>query len=197
MENIFPNFNKLVNKEFKEEFLRQRSKVIWMVGLSGAGKSTIALSLERALFENNYFTMLLDGDNIRFGLNNNLGFTEEDRFENIRRVAEVAKLFMNCGVITICSFISPKQKMRNVAKEIIGADNFLEIFVNSSIEVCEQRDVKGLYEKVRKGEIKNFTGKDAVFEAPENPSLELRTDKEPIEESLMKLYNFLEPQIRY
>lgn len=197
MENIFPIFHKSVNRNFKEEFLNQRSKVIWMVGLSGAGKSTIAISLERALLENNYFTMLLDGDNVRFGLNNNLSFTEEDRTENVRRVAEVAKLFLNCGVVTICSFISPTREMREKAKEIIGAENFLEVYVNSPIEVCEQRDVKGLYEKARKGEIKNFTGIDSAFEAPENPSFELRTDLDTPEESVGKLYNFLITQIKY
>jgi adenylylsulfate kinase len=147
-----------------------------MVGLSGSGKSTIAKALEQDLYERGFLTQLLDGDNLRTGINNNLGFSEADRTENIRRSAEVSKLFLNCGIITICSFISPTEEIRQAAKMIIGESDYFEVYVNAPFEVCEQRDVKGLYKKARNGEIKNFTGLDAPFEAPKKPSVELRTD---------------------
>lgn len=160
-----------------------------MIGLSGSGKSTLARYLENTLHSMGYLTQLLDGDNLRTGINNNLGFSEEDRMENIRRTAEVAKLFINAGVITICSFITPTKKSREVAKEVIGEDNYFEVFINCPLEVCEQRDVKGLYAKARKGEIKNFTGIDSPFDNPENPDLELNTDQMSIETCHEKLVN--------
>jgi adenylylsulfate kinase len=181
MENIHPIFDKILNRSHKETLLKQRSVVIWMVGLSGSGKSTIARALEQDLYEKGHLTQLLDGDNLRTGINNNLGFSEADRTENIRRSAEVSKLFLNCGIITICSFISPTEEIRQSAKKIIGEKDYFEVFVNCPFEVCEQRDVKGLYKKARNGEIKNFTGLDAPFEAPENPSIELRTDLKELE----------------
>lgn len=179
--NIHPIFDKILNRGQKELMLKQKSVVIWMVGLSGSGKSTLAKSLEATLHEQGYLTQLLDGDNLRTGINNNLGFSEEDRLENIRRSAEVSKLFLNCGIITICSLISPTEEIRNLAKNIIGEKDYFEVFVNCPFEVCEARDVKGLYKKARNGEIKNFTGLDSPFEPPSNPALELRTDINDLE----------------
>jgi adenylylsulfate kinase len=153
-----------------------------MVGLSGSGKSTLARALENELHLKGHLTQLLDGDNLRTGINNNLGFSEADRLENIRRAAEVSKLFMNAGLITICSFISPTKEIRDIARNIIGEKDFFEVYVNAPFEVCEQRDVKGLYKKARNGEIKNFTGLDAPFEAPVSPSVEVHTDKKSLEE---------------
>ncbi|MFK7972199.1 MAG: adenylyl-sulfate kinase [Bacteroidia bacterium] len=174
-ENIHPIFDQILQRKDKEELLGQKSLVIWLTGLSGSGKSTIAKLVERELHTQGRLTMLLDGDNVRAGLNNNLGFSEDDRTENIRRIAETAKLFLNCGIITICSFVSPTRAIRAQARDIIGADNFKEVYVNAPIEVCEERDVKGLYKKARAGEIKNFTGIDAPFEAPIKAFLELKT----------------------
>jgi adenylylsulfate kinase len=189
MENIHPIFDKILNRSHKETLLKQKAVVIWMVGLSGSGKSTIAKALEQDLYERGHLTQLLDGDNLRTGINNNLGFSEADRTENIRRSAEVSRLFLNCGIITICSFISPTEEIRQSAKKIIGEDDYFEVYVNAPFEVCEQRDVKGLYKKARNGEIKNFTGLDAPFEAPKNPSVELRTDLKDLDackEELLK-----------
>lgn len=181
MENIHPIFDRILKREDKETILKQKSVVIWMVGLSGSGKSTLAKAIEQDLHSNGYLTQLLDGDNLRTGINNNLGFSEADRIENIRRAAEVSKLFLNCGIITICSLISPTEEIRTMAKSIIGPEDFFELYVNCPFEVCEQRDVKGLYRKARNGEIKNFTGLDSPFEAPQNPSLEVRTDLKPLD----------------
>ena len=175
MDNIFPIFDSILSLKDKEQLLNQRSIVIWLVGLSGSGKSTLARGLENALHKTGYLTQVLDGDNLRSGINNNLSFTEEDRVENIRRAAEVSKLFANCGIITICSLISPTQEIRKMARKIIG-DKYFEVFVNCPIEVCESRDTKGLYKRARNGEIKNFTGIDSPFEEPLHPDLEIRTD---------------------
>ena len=141
-------------------------RIFAVSGYSGSGKTTVSSALEKKLFEMGYFTQLLDGDNIRSGINNNLGFSCEDRMENIRRIAEVSKLIMNCGVVVLCAFISPTDEIRHMAQEIIGKDDFIEVFVDTPIEVCEQRDTKGLYEKARKGLIKDFTGVNAPFEKP-------------------------------
>jgi adenylylsulfate kinase len=162
-----------------------------MTGLSGSGKSTIAQYLEAKLYENGFLTQVLDGDNLRSGLNKNLNFSPADRDENIRRVAEVAKLFLNCGVITICTFISPTIASREQAKEIIGAEDFLEIFINTPIEVCEARDVKGLYKKARAGEIKDFTGIDAPYEIPIHPDLSVVTDGKTIDETVEVIYQYI------
>ena len=155
----------------------------------GSGKSTLARGLENALFEKGFTTKLLDGDNLRTGVNNNLGFSEEDRIENIRRAAEVSKLFMNCGIITICSLISPTYRIREMAREIIGAENFYEVFINCPFEVCAERDVKGLYKKAMNGEIKNFTGLDAPFDEPKDPAIEIKTDIHSLEDSEQQLFN--------
>ncbi len=194
--NIFPVFDKILKREDKERLLRQKAKVIWMTGLSGAGKTTIAKFLDEALYKKGYVAQILDGDNIRSGINSNLSFSETDRYENIRRIAEVSKLFMNCGIIIINSFISPTEEIRNMALEIIGKDNFIEIFVNAPIEVCEKRDTKGLYAKARKGEIKNFTGIDSPFELPRSAHIELRTDLQTIDESVIQVMEYLMPLIK-
>ena len=181
--NIYSVFDEILPKEEKEKMLRQKAKVLWLTGLSGSGKTTIAKVLEKKLHHQGFFTQLLDGDNVRAGINNNLGFSEQDRTENIRRIAEVSKLFINCGVITINCFVSPTEKIRGVAKAIIGQENFIEIFVNTPLEVCESRDTKGLYAKARKGEVKNFTGISAPFESPENPIIVVKTENQTVEES--------------
>lgn len=181
MNNIFPIFDSILSLEDKEKMLKQRSLVVWILGLSGSGKSTLAKGLENALHQLGYLTQVLDGDNLRNGINNNLAFSEADRKENIRRAAEVSKLFANCGIITICSLISPTQEIRNMAKSIVGEEKYYEVFVNCPIEVCESRDVKGLYRRARNGEIKNFTGIDSPFESPIKPNLEIKTDINSIE----------------
>jgi len=196
VEHIYPIFDTILDREQKEKLNQQRATVIWMVGLSGSGKSTLARSLENNLFEMGYLTKLLDGDNLRSGINNNLGFTDEDRTENIRRAAEVSKLFAECGVVTICSLISPTAAIRSMAREIIGEELFYEVFINCPLEVCEQRDVKGLYAKARKGEIKKFTGIDAPFEDPVDPSLEIRTDLHSVEECQAQLLDNILPKIK-
>jgi adenylylsulfate kinase len=196
-ENIHPVFNSILSRQSKEALLKQKAKVIWLTGLSGSGKSTIAIELEKKLYEKGYATKLLDGDNIRTGINSNLGFSGEDRIENIRRIAEVSKLFLNAGIITINSFVSPTIDIRKMAAEIIGPDDFIEVFVNCPLEVCEKRDVKGLYKKARAGEIKDFTGIDAPFEAPPKPGIEIHTNKQTIEESVYQLLSFIIPNIAY
>ena len=194
-ENIFPHFDQMISREFRENKLGQRSKVIWLTGLSGSGKSTIGLALEKRLFQENFVAQLLDGDNIRSGINKNLGFSEEDRKENIRRIAEIAKLYLSSGIITINSFISPTAETRNIAKEIVGEADFLEIYINAHMATCESRDVKGLYKKARAGEIQGFTGVNQAYEEPENPALELRTDVLSVDEAVDKLFTFLKKHI--
>ena len=194
--NIFPSFHKVIQREDKERRLHQKAKVIWFAGLSGAGKTTLAKRLEEELFARKFMVQILDGDNIRSGINANLTFTDKDRLENIRRIAEVSKLFLNCGIIAINSFISPTQEVRHLARKIIGKENFIEVYINSPLEVCERRDVKGLYAKARKGEIKDFTGIGAPFEVPSGADLEIRTDLLTIEQSVEKLLEFLLPLIR-
>lgn len=194
MENIHPIFDQVLARTSKEAMLNQKGIVLWFVGLSGSGKSTIAKALERDLHQAGKLTMLLDGDNLRTGINNNLGFSEADRKENIRRAAEVAKLFADNGTITICSLISPTEEIRNMAKDIIGKDYF-EVFINCPLEICEQRDVKGLYQKARKGEIKNFTGIDSPFEHPVHPSIEVRTDLKSLEECKDNILRAVTPLI--
>ncbi len=189
--NIHPIFDRLLQRKDREKRLGQRSKVLWLTGLSGSGKSTIAQHLERKLYNEGFFAQVLDGDNIRSGINNNLSFSPEDRMENIRRISEIAKLYLHSGVVTINSFISPTIAIRQMAKEIIGADDFVEVFINTPLEVCESRDVKGLYKKARKGEIKGFTGIDAPYEAPINPDIEVKTHNMTIDESVDVIYNYL------
>ena len=182
--NIYTTFDTILKREDKEKLLNQCSLVIWFTGLSGSGKTTLAQNLEKVLYKRGFLTQVLDGDNIRSGINNNLKFTEDDRLENIRRIAEVSKLLINSGVITLNSFISPTKEIRDMAKEIIGKENFFEIYVNAPIEVCEERDVKGLYEKARRGEIKNFTGIDSPFNAPLDCDLEIKTNVLSIRDSV-------------
>ncbi len=195
--NIHPVFDKILNRPDKEKLLKQHSRVIWLTGLSGAGKTTIGRHIEMELNKRGYLTQVLDGDNIRTGINNNLGFSDTDRYENIRRIAEVSKLFMNCGIICINSFISPTHEIRHKAMEIVGKENFIEVYINAPLKVCESRDVKGLYQKARRGEIKNFTGIDAPFEPPLNPDIELKTDELTVEESTKKSLDFILPIIEY
>ena len=195
LENIYPIFDTTLKRADKETLLNQKAMVIWMVGLSGSGKSTLARSLENALHLEGVTTKLLDGDNLRTGINNNLGFSEDDRFENIRRAAEVSKLFLDCGIVTICSLISPTEKIRTMASQIIG-NGYFEVFVNCPLEECEKRDVKGLYKKARAGEIKNFTGIDSPFEPPINPSLEVRTDQLSLEASHELLFKEVMKKVR-
>ena len=189
--NIHAVFEKLLKRADKEALLNQHSKVIWLTGLSGSGKSSIAAWLEKKLNDEGYLTQVLDGDNVRSGINNNLAFTEEDRLENIRRISEVSKLFLNCGIITINSFVSPTEDIRDLAKEIIGKENFLEVYINTSLEECEKRDVKGLYKKARKGEIPNFTGISSPYESPENPEIRIDTTKLSAEEAANQIIEFI------
>lgn len=193
--NIHPIFDRLLQRSDREKRLGQKAKVLWLTGLSGSGKSTIAEALERKLYNEGYFPQVLDGDNIRTGINANLSFSMEDRIENLRRISEVAKLYLNSGVIVISSFISPTQEARDSAKAIIGEDDFLEIFINTPLEVCEARDVKGLYKKARAGEIKNFTGIDSPYEVPTNPALDLKTENQTVEESVNEIFEFIYPLI--
>lgn len=194
--NIYPIFDRMLSRQDKEELLKQHSVMIWFTGLSGSGKSTIAIALERELHKRGLLCRILDGDNIRSGINNNLGFTEADRIENIRRIAEVSKLFVDTGIITIAAFISPSNDIREMAANIIGKDDFLEVYVSTPIEECQRRDVKGLYAKARRGEIKNFTGISAPFEAPAHPALTLDTSALSLEESVNKLLELILPRIQ-
>lgn len=194
-DNIHPIFDRLLGRDEKEQQLNQTAKVIWMTGLSGSGKSTIAIAFEKLLHAKGFQTMVLDGDNTRTGICNNLGFSLEDRAENIRRIAEVSKLFTQAGIVCINSFVSPTKEIRAMAQEIIGKDDFLEIYINAPLEVCEERDVKGLYQKARNGEIKGFTGIDSPYEAPQNPYLEIRTDQQSLEESVTLVFNKILPLI--
>ncbi len=194
-ENIFPVFEYLLQRKDKEDLLNQNSKVVWMTGLSGSGKTTIAKKVERYLHSKKILNQLLDGDNIRVGISNNLSFSNNHRLENIRRIAEVSKLFLNCGIVTLNCFVSPTIEMRKIAKNIIGEDDFIEIYIEASVETCEKRDVKGLYKKAREGKIKDFTGINSPFEAPENPALIINTSKLSIEKSAQKVLDYILPKI--
>ena len=192
--HIYPIFDRMMSRDDKEQLLNQRGMMLWFTGLSGSGKSTVAIALERELHSRGLLCRILDGDNIRSGINNNLGFSAEDRVENIRRIAEVGRLFVDTGIITIAAFISPNNQLREMAAEIIGKDDFVEVFVSTPLEECEKRDVKGLYAKARRGEIKNFTGISAPFEAPEHPDITLDTSKLPVEESVKILLDYVLPK---
>ena len=194
--NIYPIFDRMLSRQDKEELLGQHSMMIWFTGLSGSGKSTIAIALERELHKRGLLCRILDGDNIRSGINNNLGFTEADRVENIRRIAEVSKLFIDTDIITIAAFISPNNDIREMAANIIGRENFLEVYVSTPLAECERRDVKGLYAKARRGEIQNFTGISAPFEAPAHPALTLDTSVLSLEESVNKLLDLVLSKIQ-
>lgn len=191
MNEIYPIFDQMLSRSDKEELLGQKGIMLWFTGLSGSGKSTVAIALERELQKRGLLCRILDGDNIRSGINKGLGFTAEDRRENIRRIAEVAKLFVDTGIITIAAFISPSNELRRMASDIIGAEDFKEVYISTPLEVCEARDVKGLYAKARRGEIKNFTGISAPFEAPEHPALSIDTSKVSLEDSVKQILTFL------
>lgn len=188
---IFSIEDRMLSREDKEKLLGQHGVMLWFTGLSGSGKSTLAIALERELHQRGLLCLILDGDNVRSGINSNLGFSEEDRRENIRRIAEVSKLFVHMGIITLAAFISPTEEMRTMAREIIGKEDFKEIYIATPLSECEKRDVKGLYAKARRGEVKNFTGISAPFEPPEAPALTIDTSKLPIEESVKCLLNLL------
>ena len=190
MDNIVWQEHKITRKN-REDIKQQKGTALWFTGLSGSGKSTIANEVEKELFHQNKHTYILDGDNIRHGLNNDLGFSYNDRSENIRRIAEVAKLFVDAGLIVLVSFISPFQKDRELAKKIIGQEDFIEIFVDASFQECAKRDPKGLYKKALNGEIKNFTGLDSPYEKPENPDIYINSSKITIRESTKKILDFL------
>lgn len=187
LDHIYPVFDKMLPREAKEELLGQRGAVIWLYGLSGSGKSTLANLLERRLHEQGKMVKVLDGDNVRSGLNSNLGFSDEDRLENIRRVAEVAKLFADSGIVTVTSFITPNNELRDLARGVIGDDDLLEVYVKASFETCAERDPKGLYAKVKAGEVKQFTGKDSAFEEPTRPDLIIDTEALSEDEALEQL----------
>ena len=194
--HIHPVKDRLLARSHKEELLGQQGCVVWMTGLSGSGKSTIAIALERALHERGRFCVVLDGDNVRTGINSNLGFSDTDRTENIRRIAEVAKLFVQQGVIVICCFVSPTMAIREQAKAIIGANDFVEVFVDTPLEECERRDVKGLYAKARAGEVKDFTGISAPFEAPAQADIILATIDRTPDDCAGDVLQTLLPRIR-
>ena len=192
-ENIYPIYDKMMTRADKESLLHQRGMMIWFTGLSGSGKSTIALGVERELHQRGILCRILDGDNIRTGINAGLGFSAEDRKENIRRIAEVGKLFVDTGIVTLAAFVSPTNEYRQMARDIIGEKDFYEVYVSTPLEVCERRDVKGLYARARRGEVKDFTGISAPFEAPTNPALDIDTSRQPLEESVKQVVELIAP----
>lgn len=189
--NIYPIYDRMMTRQDKEQLLHQRGMMIWFTGLSGSGKSTIALGVERELHQRGLLCRILDGDNIRSGINAGLGFSAEDRRENIRRIAEVGKLFVDTGIITLAAFVSPTNEYRQLAREIIGDNDFFEVYVSTPLEECERRDVKGLYARARRGEVKDFTGISAPFEVPENPALSVDTSRQPLETSVHQVVDLI------
>ena len=194
-ENIHPTFGQLLGRESKETLLKQRGTVVWLYGLSGSGKSTLANALERRLHDEGIFTQLLDGDNLRSGLNSDLGFSDKDRRENIRRVAEVAKLFASASVVTIAAFICPRAELRVLARDIIGAKDFFEVYLECSFETCEARDVKGLYAKAKAGGVEQFTGRDSAFEPGVSPDLTLNTNDLSEADAAQQLFDAVRPRV--
>ena len=194
-QNIHPIFDRMESREEKEKLLRQRGLTIWFTGLSGSGKRTVAIALERELSSRGFLSRILDGDNIRTGINSDLGFSEQDRRENIRRIAEVCKLFTDTGIITVAAFISPSEQLRNMAREIVGAERFLEVYLSTPLEECERRDVKGLYAKARAGKIPEFTGISAPFDVPQAPDLELDTTGLGVDRCVKKVMECIVPKI--
>lgn len=189
--HIYPHFEQMLSRSEREAKLGQRAHVFWLYGLSGSGKSTLAIALEKKLFAAGYFCQLLDGDNIRSGLNQDMGFTAEDRRENIRRIAEVAKLFAQAGIITLTSFITPLHELRVMARDIIGQEDFSDVYIRASFATCAERDPKGLYQKVKAGKVKHFTGKDSAFETPKDPALVIDTEQGTIDTNLEELFDFV------
>ncbi len=194
--NIHPIFDRMQSRSDKERQLGQRGATIWFTGLSGSGKSTIAIALEERLSREGILCRILDGDNIRTGINRGLGFSEEDRRENIRRIAEVCKLFTDTGIVTLAAFVSPTNELRELAREIIGDEDFVEIYVATPLEECERRDVKGLYAKARRGEIRDFTGITSPFEVPVKPTLTIDTTNRDIESCVDEVYNVIIEKIK-
>lgn len=192
---IHPVFDVVLPRSAKEEKLRQHARVVWLFGLSGSGKSTLAIGLERRLHADGFTTHLLDGDNLRAGLNRDLGFSPADRAENIRRVAEVARLFVHAGVVPIVAFITPTRALRELARCVVGAEDFIDVYVQAPLETCARRDPKGLYARAGDGRIRDFTGYTAPFEPPESASLVIDTDAGPVEESLDQLYGFVRSRL--
>lgn len=190
-ENIYPIYDQMMTRADKENLLHQHGLMVWFTGLSGSGKSTIAMGVERELHKRGILCRILDGDNIRSGINSNLGFSAEDRMENIRRIAEIGKLFVQTGIVTLACFVSPTNDVRRLARNIIGEDDFREVFVSTPLEECERRDVKGLYARARRGEVKDFTGISAPFEVPENPTLEIDTSRLSLEESVNRVVELI------
>ena len=190
-ENIYPISDQMMSRSDKEALLCQRGVMVWFTGLSGSGKSTIAMGVERELHKRGIICRILDGDDIRAGINSNLGFSAEDRMENIRRIAEIGKLFVQTGIVTLACFVSPTQDLRRLARDIIGEEDFKEVYVSTPLEECERRDVKGLYARARKGEVKEFTGISAPFEVPENPMLEIDTSCLSLEESVRRVVDMI------
>ena len=195
-ENIYPIYDRMMTRQDKESLLGQRGIMIWFTGLSGSGKSTVAMGVERELHAQGILCRILDGDNVRAGINNNLGFSAEDRIENIRRIAEIGKLFVQTGVVTLACFVSPTNDIRQMARKIVGEEDFLEVYISTPIEECERRDVKGLYARARKGEVKNFTGISAPFEAPVSPDIAINTSKIPLEESVRTLTELIIKRVK-
>ena len=197
--NLHPIFARVLDRAAKEARLRQRGRVLWLYGLSGSGKSTLAVALERRLHAEGFTTHLLDGDNVRTGLNRDLGFSDADRAENIRRVAEVAKLFAATGVVVIVAFITPLRALRQLAREIVGAEDFVEIYVAASFATCAARDPKGIYAKAKAGNVAQFTGRDSAFEPPvaDDGALVLDTELEPAEASLARLHDAVSPRLHF
>ena len=196
MQNLYSTKDSLLSRKDKEKLLNQKGICVWLTGLSGSGKTTIANFVSRQLHNGGVYTQVLDGDNIRLGINKNLTFSDQDRKENIRRIAEVAKLFVEAGVVTFCCFVSPTREMRKLAKNVIGENDFFEVFVSTNLETCETRDVKGLYKKARRGEIKDFTGVSSPFESPENPDLVLNTEDKSINEIGNTLISILNNKLK-
>ncbi len=194
--NIYPIYDRIMTRQDKEALLKQRGMMVWFTGLSGSGKSTIALAVERELHQRGILCRILDGDNIRCGINAGLGFSAEDRKENIRRIAEVGKLFVETGIVTLAAFVSPTNEYRQMARDIIGSEDFIEIYVSTPLEVCERRDVKGLYARARRGEVKDFTGISAPFEIPEHPALSVDTSRQPLEESVKQVINMIANKLK-
>ncbi|MEI7911369.1 MAG: adenylyl-sulfate kinase [Verrucomicrobiota bacterium] len=194
--NIHPEFHRFLNRHDKQVQLRQRGMVVWLCGLSGAGKSTIANAAERVLHQQGRVTVILDGDNLRSGLNSNLGFSDEDRLENVRRIAETAKLFVSQGIITFVSAITPRGELRDLVRGLLG-DDLLEVYVEASYATCEKRDVKGLYAKAARGEIAHFTGKDGSFEPPQDPGLVLNTETSSVEDAAFELLEAISERIAF
>ena len=192
---LYPTTDVLMSRSAKEERLSQRAKVFWLYGLSGSGKTTLAAAFERRLHEEGLFSVVLDGDNVRSGLNKDLGFSDDDRAENIRRIAEAAKLFVGNGIVTLVSFITPREELRHLARDIVGPDDFFEVYLKASYETCEDRDVKGLYAKVKAGEISDFTGNQSVFEEPANPWLSVDTEALSVDESMARFWEAAAPLI--